>query len=197
MAVVAVVLAGALGSGCSGSSQPATFPAEKVGAATRYVALGGDDNLGSRRTFADAWPQRVFRGALPRGAVFVNVADSRSGIAEILTDQVDEAIALRPDIVTITLVDDAERETAPDAVERDLTEVLERLRTARPKARVLVGTIPPGSSSPETADGLDQAIRRAAADRAVVVDLGAVDTSGPDLRNAAIAHAFAAELGPA
>ena len=197
MALVTITLAGVLGYGCSGSSQLATLPAERSAVVTRYVALGGDDNLGSRRTFADAWPQRLFRRALPRAAVFVNLADSRSGIVEILADQVDAAIALRPDIVTITVVDDAERETAPSDVERDLTEVLDRVGAARPKARILVGTIPPGTGSPQVANGLDQAIRRAATGRAVVVDLGSIGDSDLDLRNAAIARAFARALRPA
>jgi GDSL-like Lipase/Acylhydrolase family len=187
---VAVAVVALLAGGCGGSSRPATLGPERPGVATRYVALGGDDNVGSRRSFADAWPQRLFRDSLPRRAVFVNVAASRSGIAEILADQVDDAIGLRPDIVTITLVDDAERATAPGDVERDLTDVLDRFRDARPKATVLVGTIPPGSGPAATVDVLDVVIRRVAAGRAVVVDLGAVDAANGDQRNAAIARAF-------
>jgi GDSL-like Lipase/Acylhydrolase family len=192
LVVTTVLVVGGL-AGCSGSSTRATLPPEQPAKATIYVALGGDDNVGGRATLADAWPQRLFRAALPRAGVFVNFADSRAGAAEILSHQVDDAARLQPDIVTVTLVDDAERDTDPSRVEQDLTGVIERLGRDR-HTRILVGTIPAGVGTPEQAAALDQAIATAAAGRATVVDLGAVDLRDRSTAPAKLARAFAAAL---
>ena len=149
-----------------------------------YVALGGDDNVGSRATVADAWPQRLFRTALSRDSTFVNLADSRSGVAEVRTDQLPEAVALHPDVVTITLLDDAERGTDPAVVEEDLRAVVMRL-DRRPGTTVLVGTTPPGVGTDAEAAVLDAAIRRGVAGLATVVDLGGVGVGDRDATAAA------------
>ena len=159
----------------------------------RYVALGGDDNVGDRDSFADAWPQRLFRSTLSSRSVFVNFADDRSGSAEILASQVGPAVAFRPDVVTITLLDDAERETDPAIVEQDLRDVMTRL--TRTGATILVGTTPAGiEAGPMRPAALDAAIRRASAGRATVVDLGSTGDGDRESRAAAIARSFAEVL---
>ncbi len=193
VALAGVLLGVAFAAGCSGGGPPAALPAERAGRGVLYVALGGDDNVGTRATFADAWPQELFRSALSRDSVFVNLADARSGIAEVRAEQLQPAAALRPDVVTITLVDDAERTTDPAIVEADLRAVVTRLDRT-PGTTVLVGTTPPGTASPATAAALDAAIRRGVAGRATVVDLGGVGGGDRTAVAAAIAKSFAAAL---
>jgi hypothetical protein len=158
-----------------------------------YVALGGDDNVGSRATFADAWPQQLFRSALPRDGVFVNLADGRSGIAEVRATQLQDAVALHPDVVTITLLDDAERGTDPTAVEDGVRAVVTRLDRIT-GTTVLVGTTPSGTDGQEDTAALDAAIRRGAAGHATVVDLSSVVAGDRTATATAIAAAFAAAL---
>jgi hypothetical protein len=122
-------------------------PPESKAPATLYVALGGDDNGGGRNHLADAWPQVLFRTALPPTASFVNLSNPRSGAAEILTREVQPAVALRPDIVTITILDDAERGTDPGLVELDLMRIVRELRT-NGKTEIFIGTIPDGTAAP-------------------------------------------------
>ncbi len=97
-----------------------------------------------------------------------------------------------PDLVTITLLDDAERGSDPDQVEQDLDAVLDRL-TKRAATLVLVGTLPDRAADASVVDGLDHAIRAAAAgrDQVKIVDLGSADR--PDTPAGAIrtARAFA------
>ena len=61
----------------------------------------------------------------------MNLADARSGSAEIMASQVGPALAIHPDVVTITLFDDAERGTDPALVELDLGAVVTRLARLR------------------------------------------------------------------
>jgi GDSL-like Lipase/Acylhydrolase family len=176
---------------CSGAPDDATVPKERRTTAFTYVSLGGDDAAGARGRFGNAWPHVLFRTALPRSAQLVDLGTRRSGIGEIGANQVDRAVAARPDLVTLTLLDDAERGNDPDRVAADLGAVLDRLRAR--KAQVLVGTIPDDAADPATVSGLDTAIRAAAAGRpdVTVVDLGAVGR--PDTPSGAIrtARAFA------
>ena len=186
------ILAAMFVAGCSGSSPPSALPAEQAGKAVRYAALGGDDNVGGRDSFADAWPQRLFRSTLSSRSVFVDFADDRSGSAEILASQVGPTVAFHPDVVTITLLDDAERETDPAIVERDLRDVMTRL--TRTGATILVGTTPAGIEAVDETAALDAAIRRASAGRATVVDLGSTGDGDRESRAAAIARSFAKVL---
>jgi hypothetical protein len=186
------ILAALFVAGCSGNSPPSALPAEQAGKGVRYAALGGDDNVGGRDSFADAWPQQVFRSTLSSRSVFVDFADARSGSAEILASQVGPAVAFRPDVVTITLLDDAERGTDPAFVERDLREVM--IRLARTGATILVGTTPAGIEAVDATAALDAAIRRASAGRATVVDLESTEGGDRESRAAAIARSFTKAL---
>jgi hypothetical protein len=179
--VLAAALAvAALAAACSGAPGERVLPREPKGAATTYVALGGDDVSGRRGTFGGTWPHRFFRTALPITANLVDVSDPRSGIAQIRADQLSPAVAAKPSLATITLLDDAERATDPAAVGADLSAVLDAL-TAHGATRVLVGTVPDGAAAPAVVASLNQAIRGAAAGRphVRVVDLatvGRIDT---------------------
>jgi hypothetical protein len=159
-----------------------------------YVALGGDDVFGGRSGLVNGWPQVLFRSALPITSTFVNLADQREGVADIRRRQVEPARALRPDLVTITVVDDAERGTDPTSVEGDLEAVVARLRSGA-ATRVLVGTLPPDAAAPEVVEQLNAAVTRAATSAgATIVDLSGVRSTDPATRGTAIAAAFADAL---
>jgi hypothetical protein len=191
--VVASVLAIAV-VGCGGGG-PAGAPARAVvGKPVHYVALGGDDVYGGRRSLTTAWPQLLFRKHLPVNATLVNLASPRHGGAEILRDQVPTAIRLHPDIVTITLIDDLERATPPQTVQRELSTIISELRTVD-GVRILVGTAPPDTGTAEARSQFDSAVVAAAHTlRDKIVDLSGVSATDADLRADQIAEAFGRQV---
>ncbi len=175
------------------SSPDATPVTRERGHQSLYVALGGDDVYGGRTGLTTAWPQVLFRSSLPISTTFVNLADRRAGVDDVLRRQVDEAQRLGPDLVTVTVSDDAELGTDPAVVQRDLGAIVRRLRAGR--TRVLVGTVPPDAAAPAVVAALDAVITSAAKTTgATVVDLGDVRATDPVARNRQIAEAFAAAL---
>jgi GDSL-like Lipase/Acylhydrolase family len=193
--LLAVLLLGAIVvAACSGAPHTTTVPPETKGPATLYVALGGDDNRGDRNALAASWPQLLFRTALPETAVFVNLSNPRSGAADILAAEIPIAIKLHPDIVTITILDDAERGTDPAIVEHDLTDAIHELR-AHHTTKILLGTIPDTTVSPATTQALNHTIEHVATDTHVqLVDLQAATGATAHATAANIAHAFARAL---
>jgi len=193
--VLTGLLAGAVvAAACGGGTSNPTLPPEAKGRPTVYVALGGDDNGAGRRGIAAAWPQVLFRTAFPRTAVFVNLSSPRAGAETMLDTQVGSAVALHPDVVTITVIDDAEHDTSPAVVEQDLTAAIGRLRAGR-SPRVLVGTIPNSAAPAPVTQPLDQAIAAAArASGATLVDLGTADGPNDEAMGTQIARSFARAL---
>jgi hypothetical protein len=180
---------------CGGSSGSKVLPPEPHERATVYVALGGTDNVtDDSSSLASVWSQRLFRSAFRRSAVFLDLAETGAGATQILRSQVDDAVRLHPDVVSVTLVDDADRGADPTTVGRDLRAALDRLHGASP-ATVLVGTIPRGVANPRVTDSLDRAITTAADGRARLVDLSPVDVRD-DGADRQIAQRFAAALRP-
>jgi lysophospholipase L1-like esterase len=140
LAALAVAL---VASACSGG-RPKTLPASAAGRAVRYVALGGGDTLGegTEDSLRDAWPQVLFRTALPRAATFVNFASTGATSEDVLDRQVPEALALNPDLVTISIFDDAFTDTPVTTFETRLRDIVSRFRAGR-NVKVLVANIPP------------------------------------------------------
>jgi GDSL-like Lipase/Acylhydrolase family len=194
--VLATLAAGMLVAvGCTGGGRSAAPEPRPEGKPLQYVALGGDDAAGSSRRFVDAWPQQLFRTGLPLSATMVNLAGPRDGVTEIEHDQLQTALRLRPDIATITLVDDLERGTALETVEKTLGEILSRLRRER-GLRVLVGTAPPGTAAPEMVDAFNSVVKDTVRKHGgELVDLRGVRAADPDLEALQIANAFAAVIG--
>jgi hypothetical protein len=191
--VALVVAVGLVASSCGGGGSEATLPAERRGPATVYVALGGDDNGGGRRPLGSSWPHDFFRTAFPRSAVFFNLSSPRAGAATVLATAVGEAVRLHPDVVTITVMDDAEHGTAAASVEHDLVAAIDRLRGTH--TRVLVGTVPDALAPANVVQPIDQAVEAAAqATGATVVDLGSAPGVRDEGSRTAIARAFAATL---
>ena len=96
-----------------------------------FVALGGDETLsrGIDDSLRKAWPQRVFMTALPRSAVYVNLASEDATVRQGLADQVARAVELKATIATVWFGSgDARVNTDASAFTRDLTKIVEQLR---------------------------------------------------------------------
>jgi lysophospholipase L1-like esterase len=121
--VVAVVLAGC-------TRAPRTLPRTRAGAPLNYVALGGGEVAGdgTEDALRDAWPQVLFRTALPRSATLVNFASTGATMQDVLDRQVPLAVALRPSLVTISVFDDLFRDTPTATFEAALQTAVHQLR---------------------------------------------------------------------
>jgi GDSL-like Lipase/Acylhydrolase family len=192
-ALAAVLVFGA--AGCTGDEHSAAPAHEAVGKPQLYIALGGDDVSGGRRRPTDSWPQQLFRTALPTDATLVNLGSPRQGAEEIRRDQVGVAVRFRPDLVTITLLDDLERGTSPSALQENLGAIVRALHQVQ-GVTVLIGTAPPDVGTTAERAAFDAAIVAAArATGATVVNLGTVRSGDPARQRREIADAFGQALG--
>lgn len=140
VALLLVVLAGA----CASSPPTVLPPPEESGPPPVYVAVGASETTGagSDQPLRDAWPRVLHRTALPAGSVFVNMGIPGATVAQALEEEVDEALAAGPDLVTVWLnVNDMARGVGPAEYERQLGALVGALRGDG--ARVLVANTPP------------------------------------------------------
>jgi lysophospholipase L1-like esterase len=137
-----VLCAAAAGTPARPAARP---PATPSAAPLVYVAVGASESVGvgASDPLRNAWPQVFYRSALPRSAVFVNMAVSGSTVAEALAGQVPNAVAQSPDVVTVWLnVNDLIRGVTAASYEADLTRLLTALRRGG-STKVLVANTPP------------------------------------------------------
>ena len=134
-----------LGTACTASRTAATPAPTPSTPPLVYVAVGASESVGVGATdpHRDAWTQVFFRTALPRSAVFVNMAVPGSTVAEALAAQVPDAVALSPNVVTVWLtVNDILHGVTPALYEADLTRLVTALRRGG-ATKVLVANTPP------------------------------------------------------
>lgn len=143
---------------CSdGDNVEASDPA-RTGPPGTYVAVGGSEavGVGANRPAIEAWPQVLYRTAVDRNTVFVNLGVEGSTVAEALADQLPLALELRPTFVTVVLnANDLEAGVPVTTYEQQLAELVRGLRQDG-RARVLVANTPPLEKLPvyETSDDL-------------------------------------------
>ncbi|MBV8951256.1 MAG: SGNH/GDSL hydrolase family protein, partial [Actinobacteria bacterium] len=120
---------------------PRTLPKTPAPPPLAYVALGGGEVLGDGTddSLRDAWPQVLFRTALPRSATLVNFASSGATVDDLANRQVPLALATHPGLVTISLFDDLFDGMSVATYEHTLQTAVHQLRTSG--ARVLLGNI--------------------------------------------------------
>jgi lysophospholipase L1-like esterase len=112
-----------------------------------YVALGDSFTAGRESIEAERWADRLAAGlrAVNPDLVYRNLAVDGASSAEVL-EQLPEAIALRPDLVTVICgANDVLLTSRPDVegYERRFSEILERLREAMGSdAAILTATAP-------------------------------------------------------
>ena len=140
-----VLLVTLLATACTASRTAATPKPTPSTPPLVYVAVGASESVGVGATDPrrNAWTQVFFRTALPRSAVFVNMAVPGSTVAEALAAQVPDAVALSPDVVTVWLnVNDILHGVTPASYEGDLTRLVTALRRGG-ATKVLVANTPP------------------------------------------------------
>jgi lysophospholipase L1-like esterase len=134
---------------CSGNEEgaayrPSAAPAPE-GPEYLYVAIGASETVGAggEEPLREAWPQVLFRTALPPGAAFVNLAIPGTTVAGALQRELPYAIELRPDLVTIWLnVNDLVAGVTAERYERALSRLVSKLRAGGVK-EVLIANTPP------------------------------------------------------
>ena len=109
-----------------------------------YVAVGASESVGvgADRPFEQAWPQVLYRTALPPGSRFVNLGIPGATVADALRLELPQALEQRPTLVTVWLnVNDIIRGVPPEVYERQLGELVHALRRDG-ATRVLVANTP-------------------------------------------------------
>ncbi|HYR62118.1 MAG TPA: SGNH/GDSL hydrolase family protein [Actinomycetota bacterium] len=133
------------GVACTSSHTAAGPRASPAAVPLVYVAVGASESVGVGATdpLRNAWTQVFYRSALPRSAVFVNMAVSGSTTADALANQVPTAVGLSPDVVSVWLnVNDLIHGVTPASYEADLTKLVSALRRGG-RTRVLLANTPP------------------------------------------------------
>jgi len=149
-AVLTMVVAGLLATGCSGGSSVDAPDAPSAAPPQTYVAVGASESVGvgADRPLVEAWPRVLYRTAVDRNTVFVSVGVEGSTVAEALDEQLPLALELRPTLVTVWLnVNDLAAGVPVDDYQRQLTALVRTLRQDG-RTRVLVANTPPVDQLP-------------------------------------------------
>jgi hypothetical protein len=169
-----------------GAVDPSTGPTTPV----VFVTLGGDEtaatDLPRERALRDGWSQLVFRTALPRRSTHVNLAFRNATAADVLADQLPDALTLHPTIAVVWLgAADAAGPTPAARFGAELGSVAGRLRAAGARVFVI-----------DSGGPYDAVIRAAAADaKATVVKVDVDAPLGVD-GHRAVADAVGRAIGP-
>lgn len=137
-----------LGAACSATpsasvqSAPAP-PAPPSAAPVVYAAIGASETagVGADDPRTQAWPTVFFQRYLPTTATYYNFGIGGEKIAGALNDELPQALAVHPNIVTVWLnVNDIIAGVSPDQYSAMLTEMIQPLRAGG--AHVLVANTP-------------------------------------------------------
>jgi acyl-CoA thioesterase I len=126
-------------------ADPRSPPPAPSGPQVVYVAVGASETagVGSDQPLREAWPQVLFRTALPPSTVFVNLGIPGATVASALRDELPQALELAPALATVWLnVNDLLSGVSPADFERDLATLVRGLRRGG-GTRVLVANVPP------------------------------------------------------
>lgn len=149
--VVALVSLGA----CSVKRPVVLPPPADTGPQPVYVAVGASETTGqgSDQPLRDAFPRILHRTALPAGSVFVNMGIPGATVAQALAEELTQALAVRPNLVTVWLnVNDMGRGVSAADYERQLDTLVKGLRRGG-ATRVLVANAPPLDRLPAVVNG--------------------------------------------
>src|SRR5205807_9389393 len=114
------------------------------GPAAVYVAVGASESvgIGAQDPGSQAWTQVFYRTALPRAAVFVNLGIPGATVAQALGEEVPQALASHPNVVTVWLnANDLIKGVPAATYGTELRSLLVRRRSTG--AYVLLATTPP------------------------------------------------------
>jgi len=108
---------------------------------TTYVAMGDSFTAGIDPS-APRWPDELARSL---GAHYVNLAEAGATSKQVEEDQLERALALKPDLVTLVCgANDVLYSTRPDEEEyaARLSRMFDRLRREQPHVMILTATYP-------------------------------------------------------
>jgi acyl-CoA thioesterase-1 len=186
--LVAALVASLIAATCGGP-QTGTRKAQVLTNARVYVAVGASESVGvgSDHPEHDAWTAILYRSAFPQDAVFYNFARPGSLVSDALQDQLPQALAVHPDLVTVWLNTNDLVHSVPTATYRSELQRLVHALRQDGHARVLVANTPvlrtlpairnkPAAPPPDTIDAAvgdyNQAIASVVQEEAaVLVDL--------------------------
>ncbi len=142
--ILAFAIAGALAAACTTSVRPSDPVAPRPAPPPLvYAAVGASETagVGTREPWRDAWPRVVWRTAL-EGAVLFDFGVPGSTVGQALVEQVPEAVAVEPDIVTVWLnVNDLIGGVPVGQFERGLSELVGALARGG-RTDVFVANVP-------------------------------------------------------
>ena len=135
--------------GACSASTPTVAPATVSARRITYVAIGNGETAGNsvKDRIRSAWPQILFRTVFSRSAVFVNFGQNSVTIDQAFDSQLAPALALAPDIATVTLSDDTFLSGDAIAFEQKFKTLIRRLQRGG-RTTVVIGNIPPGDREP-------------------------------------------------
>lgn len=208
--LVVLLAVGAVAAACTSSGSGGFVPNESPpGPAPRYVAIGASETVGvgSDDPVREAWPQVFYRTALPVGATYVDLGIPGATVADAIRQEAPDALALRPDLVTVWLnVNDIREGVAVSTYESELLQLVTELRGGG-RTKVLVANTPPMDHLPAilqvvpaaalpdlraTIDAYNAAIATVASRTgAVVVDLHSVGEAS--IRDGTFGHLLASD----
>jgi lysophospholipase L1-like esterase len=196
--VMAAVAALLLAASCT-PHRPVVLPPSSAGPAVTYVAVGASETTGtgSDQNLRDGWPYVLDRTALPEGAIFVNMGIPRATVAQALNEEMNQALSVRPNLVTVWLnTNDLVRGVPADEYERQLDTLVKGLR-AGGTVRVLVANTPPLDALPAfTAGRLFPSPVDVATVRQLVDDYNAAIARVADRQGALLVDLHAAGINP-
>jgi lysophospholipase L1-like esterase len=116
-----------------------------------YVALGDSSVEGLGATSPDRTYPAIIFAAIKRvykNALFYNLGRLDSTAADLIEEQLDKAISLAPDLVTISIgINDIRYRRSSIEFEKDLQTILSRLKSET-IAEVVINTLPDMSKAP-------------------------------------------------
>jgi hypothetical protein len=145
-----MALAALAASGCLGPAS-VVAPTRRVGPPITYVAIGGEESLslasagsfGSTGSGSGGFVQRFYQRTLGLNTTLYDLAEPGATVAVALSDQAQEAVAVRPNVVTVWLsTSDLLAGTPAATYGAELARLLGRLRR-QGRTTVLVANVPP------------------------------------------------------
>ncbi len=196
LGLAALLLLAACSDGRGEPERPVAAPSEEGRGAVTFVAVGTDEtearDLDFPESIRSSWSQRLFRDALPRRSVHVNLAEAESSVADAVDVQLPAALELESTLVAVWLTaTDLAEGTSVEDYEEDLGLLVDELQQGG-RAQVLLAT----STAARPAPDLDAAVERVArSSGADLVDLRDFDDDLDVEGHAQVAKVFASVLG--
>lgn len=142
--VLAAVVVACTSAGPAARPGPAASARSAPPAPIVYAALGASDTvgIGAEDPARQAWPTVFYLTALPPAAVYYNFGIPGETIRAALSDELPQALAVRPTLATVWFnVDDLAARVSAAAYEAQLGDLVHALRRGG-LARVLVANTP-------------------------------------------------------